>query len=315
MASDSHNPQVPTSFLDIEQHGLKTLHVPGFVDFMAAEADAIWATNQDRVEKYRLGSDTPIASVAVPAPVGVMVTAFGSLWVASHTDQAIYRVSLAEMCVEAVIPTGLADASQVAVAGRVINGTGELSIAAGAGSIWVVSDVAGVLSRIDPQSNTVIAQIAIAPFSYNVAFGHDALWVSNPKQGGVQRIDPISNHVVATIAVGEIPWFIAAGEGAVWSLNQGDGTVSRIDPQTHEVIPISLPIEAAGDGGDLTTGGGQVWVRTTGVLLMAIDPHSLEITKTYGPSAGVGSGGVMVAGDHVWVTAHDIDRVWVLNTR
>ncbi|WP_410210178.1 hypothetical protein [Aquirhabdus sp.] len=312
MATNASNPQAPAPFLDIEHHALTTLHVPGFVDFMAADSTAIWATNQDRVEKYVLGIEEPIASVPVPAPVGVMVTAFGSLWVASLIDQAIYRVSLAEIRVEAIITTGLADASQVEVAGRVINGTGELSVAAGAGSIWVVSDVSGVLSRIDPQSNTVIAQIAIAPFSYNVAFGNDALWVSNPKQGSVQRVDPNTNQVVATILVGAIPWFIAVGEGAVWSLNQGDGTVSRIDPLSHAVVSIPLPVAAAGDGGDLTTGGGQVWVRTTGVLLMAIDPHSLAITKTYGPSAGVGSGGVMVAGNQVWVTAHDIDRVWVI---
>jgi len=150
MSTLSLEPKSGAPFLDIHQHALKTLHVPGFVDFMAADGDAIWATNQDRVEKYALGLEQPIASVAVPAPVGVMVTAFGSLWVASQTDQAIYRVSLMEMRVEAIIATGLADASQVDVAGRVINGTGELSVAAGAGSIWVVSDASGMLSRIDP---------------------------------------------------------------------------------------------------------------------------------------------------------------------
>lgn len=292
------------------------LSIAGFIDFMGHDGDAVWATNQDQVQKLVLGEAQPVASASVPAAVGVMVTAFGSLWAASLTEQAIYRIDLTTHELVAKIQTGLADASAVSIAGKIINGTGELSIAAGSGSIWVTSDACGILSRIDPHTNQVIAEIAIAPNSYNTTYAFDRVWVSNPPINTLQCIDPHTNQVSANIPVGLTPWFIAAGEGAIWTLNQGGGTVSRVDPHAQQVVEtIVLPPAAAGFGGDITTGGGKVWVRTTNILLIVIDAITNQITDIYITSEAAGSGGVMVAGHHVWVTAHDTNTVWVLDTQ
>ena len=66
-----------------------------------------------------------------------------------------------------------------------------------------------------------------------------------------------------------------------------------------------------GGGGDLAVGGGWVWARGGGnPLLVRIDPQSFEVVETYGPPSG--SGAVTVSDDAVWVSAHDIDRVWRL---
>jgi virginiamycin B lyase len=290
--------------IDIVTRAARTLVVPGSADFFVADDDAVWITNRGRIEKLDAGHDGPVATVAVPSPCGVMAQGFGSVWVANCDDASIYRVDSRTHAVTAVIPAGLADPE------------GELSLAAGAGSVWVLSDRAGVLSRIDPATNEVVARIAVAPYSYGAAFGFGSVWITNSgkpassRAGTVQRIDPRNNEVVATIAVGPTPWFLGAGEGGVWTLNQGDGSVSRIDPATNAVVATIMVPDADGDGGDIATGAGRVWVRATKALLTVIDPATNIVTEQFGPPAG--SGAVRVAGNYVWISAHDVQTVWAI---
>lgn len=187
---------------------------------------------------------------------------------------------------------------------------GELSVAAGAGSVWVLSDSTGVLSRIDAATNTISDRIPVLPSSYAADFGFGSVWITNTAASSVQRIDPTTNKVVATIAVGPTPRFLVVGEGGVWTLNQGDGTVTRIDPATNRVAA-TIGVGVPGNGGDIAAGGGRVYVRAGFVLLSLIDPATNRVVERYGPTSG--SGGVRVAGNRVWVTAHDIKTVWVLD--
>ncbi len=287
----------------IAKRALATLTIPGNADFLVADGDDVWVTNEGRVEKLRHDSPLPIASVPVPEPSGAMSIAFGSLWVANCRDSSVYRINLTTLEVVSIIHTGLADPE------------GELSLAAGAGSVWVLTDKRGVLSRISPKTNQVVARIKVAPHSYAAVFGFKSVWVSNTGtadasgSGSVQRIDPTTNTVVATIPVGKTPRFLAAGEGAVWVLNQGDGSVTRINPRKNQVAAV-LPLGMAGTGGDIATGGHRVWVRGKNILLAAINPATTRVVSVFGPPAG--SGAVRVAGGRVWVTAHDIHTVWVL---
>lgn len=291
---------------DISTKAIATLKIPGFVDFLVADGKAVWATNEGRIEKLEHNHSQPVAIVQVPAPCGAMALGFGSVWTANCRDNSLNRIDCQSKQVTAIIPTGLADS------------TGELSVAIGAGSVWVLSDSKGVLSRIDPQTNKVIAQIRVAPYSYAVAFGFDAVWISNtglqtnPGNGSVQRIDPRSNQVVATIPVGPTPRFLAAGEDGVWTLNQGDGSISRVDPNTNTLV-VNIQAGVKGPGGDIAAGAGSIWVRGMYVLLLRIDPKTNRVVETYGPSSG--SGAVRVADNLVWISAHDIQTVWVLRPR
>ena len=94
---------------------------------------------------------------------------------------------------------------------------------AGAESIWIVTDANGTLARIDPATNSVVAEIYVPSGSYGIAFGDGAIWVTSTSRDNVTRVDPQTNLIVETISVGKAPRFIAAGLGAVWTLNQGDG--------------------------------------------------------------------------------------------
>lgn len=303
MAVNVAGAQTPALPVPIAERAAHTLVIPGSADFLAVADSEAWVTNRGRIEKLRAGSPVPVATVAIARPCGGMEIAFGSVWVVDCSNRTLVRVHRDSATIQAVIATGVADRS------------GELSVAAGAGSIWLLTDTSGVLSRIDPATNTVVARIAVKPKSYAAVFGFGSVWISNTGArgdtlpGSVQRIDPATNTVTATIPVGPVPRFLAAGAGGVWTLNQRDGTVSRIDPATN-TLAATIAVGAAGGGGDIATGAGRVWVRATRLLLATIDPATNRVETQFGPPSG--SGAVRVAGSLVWVTAHDIQTVWVL---
>jgi len=267
----------------------QVIAVPGFADFLAVDGKTVWATNSGRVERWsRKGKR---AEVPMAHPCGAMTIAFRSLWVADCKDFTLTRIDLKTAKITAIIATGIA------------NPKGELNVVAGAGSIWVASDAKGVIARVDPSTNAVVASIPTNPDSYYLTFGLVSIWAVSGTQQSLQKIDPATNSVVATTPLGREPGFLAAGEGSVWVQEQGDGTVARIDPTTAAVSG-RVKVDETLKYGDIDTGGGKVWLRTTaGQTFVVIDPTSLAITARMGAPAGSGALRYTRAG--VWTTAHD----------
>ncbi|KRA81176.1 hypothetical protein [Altererythrobacter sp. Root672] len=264
-------------------------NVPGFADFLAIDGTTVWTTNDGRVEQW--STEGKVASTAVPRPCGAMSVAFGSLWVANCKDGNLYRIDVKTAAVQAIIPTGIA------------NPKGETNVVVGAGSIWVPSDAAGKIARVDPASNTVIATVAVDPGTFFLAFGLDALWAVSSDARSLQKVDPMTNAVAGRVALGAQPGFLAAGEGAVWVQEQGDGTVAKIDPAKLEVSG-RTKVGKTLMYGDIDVGGGAVWLRTTEDQTFAvIDPQSMEILARAGKPAG--SGALRYTPSGIWTTAHD----------
>ena len=266
------------------------IKVPGFADFLAVDGDTVWTTNKGRVERWSKAGK--LAEVPLAGACGAMTISAGALWVADCKAMTVNRIDIRANRVAAVIPTGLASPD------------GEMNVASGAGSIWVASDKSGVISRIDPATNTVIASIKVEPGTSYLAFGEGALWAVSAPAQTVQRIDPGKNTAVATTRLGKAPGFLAAGEGAVWVQEQGDGAVARIDPATGGVTG-RVKVDATLKWGDIDTGGGKVWLRTTaGQTFIVLDPKSLAILARVG--APVGSGALRYTPDGIWTSAHDV---------
>jgi branched-chain amino acid transport system substrate-binding protein len=55
---------------------------------------------------------------------------------------------------------------------------GVAGIAAGDGGVWVASSVAGVVSRIDPETNRIVAQVELSGTPTEVAVGAGGVWVT-----------------------------------------------------------------------------------------------------------------------------------------
>ena len=285
----------------IDEIASEKREVHGFVDFMCSDGIYLWSTNQDLLQKWCNTSQAVLAEVSVPQAAGIPVVAFNAVWVASLSHNAIYKIDRESNQILAIINTGLADQS------------GEFSLAASHDAIWV-ANASGYISKIDPFNNSILTTVKVLPFSYNLAVTKEFLWVTNTQNGSVQRIDPHTHRVTDTIAVGERPWFLSANDDVVWTLNQSDGTVSKIDATRAEVIAtIQLPEQAQGDGGDIFAYGNRVWVRTTHLLLIEINATTNEIIRVIQHSQAAGSGAVMQCNHKLWITAHDINTVWILD--
>jgi virginiamycin B lyase len=283
----------------IDKAAHSIIKVPGYPDFFATEGDDCWVLNEGRVEKYGARNGTKMMTVPVPGACGAMAVGEGVLWVASCGERSIYKIDTRTGKLLAKILCGISDPQ------------GEIMLALGDGFLWVPSDSSGILTKIDTRSNKTIATIRVSPGSHCATFSNHTVWITSTTGNSVQRIDPRTNEASAPIAVGPVPRFVAADEAGVWTLNQGDGTVTHMDPRTGDVVA-TIDAKVPGGGGDIAVGGGKVWVRATkGFFLQSIDVRSGKVDKVFTPLNG--SGAVRVSTHHIWVSAHDVNTIWVLD--
>src|SRR5439155_25577193 len=103
-------------------------------------------------------------------------------------------------------------------------------LAAGEGSIWVLNQRDGTVSRIDPATSTVVATINAQLFGEGgcIAAGLGAAWVTLPG-APLTRIDASSGAVTEQF-VGQGGDCLSVGFGSVWLSNRALGDVWRISP-------------------------------------------------------------------------------------
>ena len=97
----------------------------------------------------------------------------------------------------------------------------------------------GWIERYDLGSGALVAEIEVGrmPLETLTAFG--SIWVPNHHSSSVSRIDPDTNRVVATIEVLEgsgDPYALAADEAMIWSTSPNGGAVSGVDPATNSAV-------------------------------------------------------------------------------
>ncbi len=300
-AGNAVAPGTPTSAAETPLEKLADAVATGSrFDFLAVDGDAVWATDYDASKLVRLDAATARVRGEVKLPAGACKTiavGFGAVWVARCTERSILRIDREQLVVTASYPVDLSADS-------------EAMVAAGEGAIWVVGDRCtdgGVLLRIDPASGRVVAETRVALGSRGIALTEGAVWVTSPMNDVVTRVDTRTNRATAEIKVGWAPRFIAADRAGVWTLNQGRGQVVRIDPATAAVVA-RIDAGVRGLGGDIAAADGAVWVRGTDVLLVRIDAATNRVAERYGPP--MGSGGVRAQGGRVWVSAHDVQKVF-----
>ena len=254
----------------------------------APSDDAVWLRDRDAGSVVRVGAKDNKVSAPVPIgakPCGSMVFAFKHVWAPSCDDRRLLRIDPADLTVTAKVDVEVADAD-----GR---------IAAAVGSIWVVSDRKGVVTRIDPDTNKPVAEIHVAAGASAVLFHGDALWVTSGAGRELTRINPNNNEIVEVIDVGPQPVRLAAADGAVWTLNRGDGSVTRVDPATNKAVTsISIGKDAA--AGEIAAGEGSVWISAPGVPLVRIDPRTNKVAQRF---TGDGGGAVVIAHGSLWLAA------------
>jgi streptogramin lyase len=184
----------------------------------------------------------------------------------------------------------------------------EGGVAASEDAVWLVTDPLGKLSRIDPQTNSVVATVDVPAGSAAVLYGDGALWVTTPARNLLTRIDAKTNKVTDAIPVGPGPRFETFGAGSVWTINQGDGTISRVDARSRKVTA-TVQVGIPGDGGEIAFGLGRIWATVFQIPISEIDPATNRVIRQW-----VGEGGDSIRAGHgsVWLSnlrAHTIWRI------
>jgi serine/threonine-protein kinase PknK len=219
-------------------------------------------------------------------------------------------------------------------------GEAPTGLALGDGSVWVGNFGDGVVSRVDPQRNTVAATIPLGGRVAELAASDSGIWVTNFAEGTVSRVDPATNSVASTAKVGGDPigvagdgqdaWVassrdgtisrvtpggqlasrtrlggtplgVAVGERAVWVTNRADGTLSRIEPATGQMVA-RIPIGGRPLG--VAVGEGSVWVTNEGDNTVSrVDPNTNAVVAT--TQVGRRPFRVATGAGAVWVTNRD----------
>jgi streptogramin lyase len=165
------------------------------------------------------------------------------------------------------------------------------------------------LTRFNPKTGAEEAKIPLPSPSSGVTAAFGSVWVTRTAGNELYRIDPETDQISATISVNSQPRFLASGEGSIWVLNQGDGTVQRVDGQSGEILA-TIEANAAGEGGDITVGGGSVWVTTMMVPVIRIDPETNSFAGKFKRPSGVYLGDAIRYGaGSLWISGNSIFRI------
>lgn len=164
---------------------------------------------------------------------------------------------------------------------------------------------------VDEQSGAVWVAGQYLPRDYD---GLDPR--ENPEDDKLSRVDPKTNRVVAEIPVradGPDPLnggaqSVAAGEGAVWATSS-DGRLLKVDPAKNEIVDAQPLGEYSSD---LVVSGGSVWVsgqNRSGTWLKRVDPRTVEVdwSRGLGSVAAAGHGRLVASEEYVWFVK---GRVW-----
>jgi streptogramin lyase len=227
-----------------------------------------------------------VAKIALPAEAcSGLAFGFGSVWVpVCGKKPALVRVDAQQSKVIATLP--------IPPAGE------EGGIATSIDSVWMVTDKAGTLNRIDPSTNSVRQKIPLPPGSYNPLFSDGIVWITGVESGVVTAVDADTGKVLESVPVGPKPRFFTAGAGSIWTLNQGDGTVARVDEKSRKVIA-TIQVGIPGAGGDIGYGADSVWPTVFDIPLTRIDATTNRVVKQW---TGKGGDSLRFGFGSLWIT-------------
>lgn len=254
--------------------------VAGVPDLLVAEG-SLWFSDgltpvTGRGDLYRVDPDTNQVTATIETVGAPFAIGDGAVWTYNLRTKKVTGIDAKTNQVRWTVST---------------LGRGERRyFAFGDGSIWQfahqpeVSTLAlvrgqpfpGVVRRIDPQTNRVIAELPVGPYRgpTDIHFVDGAIWVLGERYdhdgGVVTRIDARTNLVAATIALKRnfglqtpVLW-----NGGIWvstfvrAAGGLHNVLVKIDPQTNQVvdqITVSVTLAAHFPGQGLASGEGGLW--------------------------------------------------------
>jgi DNA-binding SARP family transcriptional activator/ABC-type branched-subunit amino acid transport system substrate-binding protein len=167
-----------------------------------------------------------------------------------------------------------------------IGGFSRQKIAVTPEAVWVINPDQSI-SRIDPQTNRVVARVKAQ--AQVIAAGEGDLWIG--QEGGIAEVDTARNVLSRQIPLGEdTPSGLAVGAGSVWAADPFDGAIWRIPrdrPAGKRRIPLARWVNV------VAFGAGSLWATNEiADEVYRIDPRTdtaRVVAHTASPR-GVGAG-------------------------
>ncbi len=245
---------------------LADIQVGKFPRSIALSEDAVWVANEGDGTLSRIDPATNLVTATYPIAEKNFLritTHQGQVWAAACLDDVVRAIDPASGAI-----TGEVEIDEC------------WNIASGGGSIWVPVGERTIL-RIHPKLLVGIPTVFVRNSPAEIVEGFDSMWVVNVNARSISRFDPITRKVTANIESGLDRIHsnlrgMAAGADRMWlATNQG---VLGIDPETDEV---SVTLHQAGEAWYLAEAGGKLWVTTgdEGTIL-ALDPITGDLLQT-----------------------------------
>ena len=275
--------------------------IPSSADWITFGFGSVWVVNYrpDRVSRIDAATNRLVADIPIGRNgcLGIL-SALDRVWVASCGDGMINEIDPARDTVVRRIPAPIGRGREGAFAFL-------------DGSFWIPDNVTDTASssiaKIDAKTGATLARVTTGSRSDVAIAGFGSVWVASSGENVVVRVDPASARVVARIPVGKSPKFMAAGEGAIWVQNRTDGSVSRIDPSTNREVA-RIEARAPTQAGDISAGGGAVWLSVNGKPVTRIDPATNTVTHQF--VGGEGADAIRWGAGALWVADHKIGQLW-----
>jgi hypothetical protein len=176
---------------------INAMPVPIWPDQLVVIANAIWVggnkpgSTEGRLVRVNPGTGSIVADIPVGRqPAGLAVSAT-DVWVTSNADDSVSRVSIRRSAVVATIHTP----------------GPPIAVAISPGAVWIVSSSrdSATLTRVDPATGRVVANISVPPAAMDVVYAGHALWVASELNGGaLTKVDPVSGSVLLSMRLPNI---------------------------------------------------------------------------------------------------------------
>jgi DNA-binding SARP family transcriptional activator/streptogramin lyase len=177
--------------------------------------------------RRRIVNSTPLA---LPAGPGGMAVGLGATWVTDSGSSTLYRLG-----------SGVTAARRIRLpplGGRLAGGTGGVAI--GDGSIWVVRPE-GTVDRLS-RSGELQHRFRI-PGATQIVSSNPAIWVISTHEGIVTKLDPRTNSVRAHTHLRADVCCLAVGGGSVWATSEAGGLLWQLRPdgRVQDVAHVPAP--------------------------------------------------------------------------
>ena len=260
---------------------------------------AVWVLDADDRTVSEIDPETRavVRTFSIPATPTAIAAGAGGVWIGTTSAGGVVPSSVFRVDPESglLVETVELPSARLGAATNVFPGSSRQHIAVTPDAVWVINPDLTV-SRIDPRSNRIVAQVRkvraqnIATGDGDVwitegntvteidsatnvvarrltldagdlvdlAVGGGAVWATEPEGGNVWRVDTAGRLAARAVPLERWVAGLAYGEGAVWATNEIADEIHRIDPRTSE----SERIATEASPRDVDAGEGQVWVTS-----------------------------------------------------